>query len=339
MPPIAKRLRAKLGEVLRQYHLLPKGADILVAVSGGQDSVCLLQLLVWWQKQWRWRLVVGHCYHRWQVDSPDNVKQVQDLADRWGLPFVCQSADPIPKGEAEARNWRYQALAELAIANHCQFVATGHTLSDRAETLLYNLIRGSGSRGLGALTWMRPLAQGSEIKSEIKLVRPLLGISRQETGAFCQALNLPIYWDRANEDWHYSRNRIRLELIPYLKTHFNPQVETVLAQTAELLHADHTYLESLAQQFWHSHNIDEPKIDRYALRTHPPALLSRIIRQYLEHHTGQATTYDHVAKFINLLFAPSGTQSDPFPTGLVAIVDRAHIKLKGSAMPQPEPNP
>lgn len=326
MPPIAKRLRAKLGQVLRQQQLLPKGAGVLVAVSGGQDSVCLLQLLCWWQPTWQWQLVVGHCDHRWRADSGENVQSVAQLAQKWGLSFALRTAEPIPQSESAAREWRYHALGEMAEEHHCQFVVTGHTLSDRAETFLYNLLRGSGGRG--AMTWKRLILP----LSSIYLVRPLLGITRQETGEFCQALNLPVYSDSTNSDVRYRRNRIRLELMPYLQKHFNPQVETALAQTAILWQLDNEYLDSLAQEFWHSHDITHTRLARSALRKYPIPIQYRIIRQYLQYHTGQVE-YDHILKLANLLSKANHSQTDPLPNGLIAIVIGDYIHLQPLALP------
>lgn len=98
--------------------------------------------------------------------------------------FYRETADIIPATEAAAREWRYQVLTEIAQSNNYDYIVTGHTKSDRAETLLYNLIRGSGSDGLQALTWQRPLDSIST--NSIILVRPLLDITREQTGHFCQ---------------------------------------------------------------------------------------------------------------------------------------------------------
>ncbi|MFM6348499.1 MAG: ATP-binding protein, partial [Dolichospermum sp.] len=106
-----------------------------------------------------------------------------------------------------------------------------------AETLLYNLMRGSGADGLAALTWQRSLTHG------INLVRPLLNVSRQETAEFCRENLIPIWEDSTNQNLDYRRNRLRLETIPYLKQHFNPQLEIAITQTAEILDSEVSYLE------------------------------------------------------------------------------------------------
>ncbi|MEG4608876.1 tRNA lysidine(34) synthetase TilS, partial [Microcoleus sp. F6_B6] len=151
-------LHAQLHRTLLHRKILPSNQRLLVAVSGGQDSLCLIKLLLDLQPKWGWNLAIVHCDHRWRSDSEASANHVEQLAKNWGISYYLETASDIPKTEAAARQWRYQALTEIAIAHNYPYIVTGHTASDRAETLLYNLIRGSGADGLSALTWTRPLA-------------------------------------------------------------------------------------------------------------------------------------------------------------------------------------
>ncbi|MEL6940342.1 MAG: tRNA lysidine(34) synthetase TilS, partial [Cyanobacteria bacterium J06598_1] len=170
---------AKLHILLRQRILLPKNSHILMAVSGGQDSLCMARLLIDMCSKWQWRLGILHCNHRWRADSADNAAHVAELAQSWQVPVWIEVASSVPSSEAAARDWRYGAIAKVANAEGFEFVVTGHTQSDRAETVLYNLIRGTGTDGLGTLPWVRAL-------DNLSLVRPLLHFSRQETADFCR---------------------------------------------------------------------------------------------------------------------------------------------------------
>ncbi|WP_421655762.1 tRNA lysidine(34) synthetase TilS [Leptothermofonsia sp. ETS-13] len=314
-------LHAHLHRTLKQRQLLEVGQRILVAVSGGQDSLCLLRLLVDLQPKWNWHLAVAHCDHRWQPDT-GNADFVQNLADAWKLPFYLKTAERIDKTEAGAREWRYQALAQMAQQYHLACIVTGHTASDRAETLLYNLVRGSGADGLQALTWKRPLAAG------VFLIRPLLGVTRAETAQFCQEMGLEFWHDPSNQDLKYARNRIRRELLPYLCTHFNPQAEQTLAQTAELLQAEVDYLESeanqLLQQSLHQNQL---RLNRVLVRQAPLALQRRVIRRFLQSLLPCAPGFEHIEKIIPLLNAPNRSQTDPLPGGAIAIVQGDWIQL------------
>ncbi|MEG3905719.1 tRNA lysidine(34) synthetase TilS [Microcoleus sp. B4-C5] len=368
-------LHAQVHRTLLYRQILPSNQRLLVAVSGGQDSLCLIKLLLDLQPKWGWNLAIVHCDHRWRSDSQASANHVEQLAKNWGISYYLETASDIPKTEAAARQWRYQALTEIAIAHNYPYIVTGHTASDRAETLLYNLIRGSGADGLSALTWTRPIADfglpildfrlgnsgenpNSQIsadfrlenqdensqskipnlKSKIYLVRPLLEITRSQTGQFCQEQKLPIWEDSTNQDLQYTRNRIRSELLPYLETHFNPKAQQALAQTAELLRADVEYLEVAASDLLQRAmspiadnmqvNFQLPvKLNRPILREAPLALQRRAMRQLLQQILPSAPSFESVEKLTSLIVAPNRSQTDPFPGGAIGRVEHPSIIL------------
>ena len=143
-------LHARLHKSLRLRSLLPPASKILIAVSGGQDSLCLGQLLLDLSSKWNWQIAIAHCDHQWSTDA-GIAERVAKVASVWQLQFYLKVADALQETEAAARTWRYQALLEIAQEKDFQYVVTGHTKSDRAETFLYNLIRGAGADGLAAL--------------------------------------------------------------------------------------------------------------------------------------------------------------------------------------------
>ena len=323
-------LHAQVHRTLRQRQLLPKNQRLLIAVSGGQDSLCLSKLLLDLQVKWQWQLAIAHCDHQWRPDSEANANHVEKLAKTWQIPFYSQTADRCLKSEAQARQWRYQALSSIAQEQHYPYIVTGHTTSDRAETLLYNLIRGSGADGLQSLTWQRSLDNG------LKLVRPLLEITRTQTAQFCRDFQLPVWEDSTNQDLKYARNRIRQAVIPYLEQHFNPQVEQALAQTGELLRADVEYLENVAQQVLQQ-AIDpnqeviinhSPRLNRLVLRNFPLAIQRRVMRQFIQQILAIAPSFAQVEKLVALIIAPNRSCTDPFPGGAIAEVDRNWIYFR-----------
>ena len=322
-----KQLRAELNAVLRsQPDLLPKNANLLIAVSGGQDSLSLAKLLLMQRAKYSWNLAIAHCDHQWRSDSSANAEHVQKIAAEWGIDFCLRTAEIPLKSEAGARKWRYEMLGEMAKINNCDYVVTGHTRSDRVETLLYNLMRGSGADGLASLTWRRSLTD------DINLVRPLLNVSRHQTKGFCDENQIPIWEDSTNQNLDYRRNRLRLETIPYLQAHFNPQLENAIAQTSELLHGDVLYLESQASQFFEE-NIsviwDErsPRLHRQKLQNQPLALQRRIVRQFLSRYLIHQVNYEDVERFLNLLEVPNRSQSEPFKGNISAFVEHPWIIL------------
>ncbi|MGF1492397.1 MAG: tRNA lysidine(34) synthetase TilS [Microcoleaceae cyanobacterium] len=331
-------LHDQLHRTLRSRHLIPASERVLMAVSGGQDSLCLAKLLLDLQSKWGWELAIAHCDHGWRSDSAANADYIETLAHSWQLPCYRQVAQEISTTEAAARQWRYQVLAEIAKTNNYTYVVTGHTATDRAETLLYNLVRGSGADGLQALTWQRPLKSS---EPSPLLVRPMLDITRHQTGEFCQTQGLRIWLDSTNQDLHYARNRIRLELLPYLETHFNPQTELALAQTAELLQAEVECLEYLTDELYQQavESADTPggtiqqltmKINRQVLRQSFLALQRRVMRRVLHHTLPQAPNFDQIEKLTVLITAPNRSQTDPFPGGTIARVEHPWIIFTSS---------
>lgn len=320
-------LHAKLHRTIRSRHLFEHRQRLLIAVSGGQDSLCLCRLLLDLQPKWGWQLGIAHCNHLWRPDSQANANYVEQLASSWETPFYSHTAQkPLPS-EAAARDWRYQALQAIAQTHDYSCIVTGHTRSDRAETLVYNLIRGSGTDGLQALTWKRRL------DVRLLLVRPILEFTRSETGQFCQNTNIKVWEDSTNQDLKYARNRIRQELIPYLQNHFNPQVEANLAQTAELLQAEVEYLEQAAQQLRQQASATDNtaigcKLNRRILQTAPLALQRRVMRQILQQLLPCNPSFAHIEKLTALITAPSGVQTDPFPGGAIALVDKDWIWIR-----------
>ena len=300
-----------------------------MAVSGGQDSLCLAKLLLDLQPKWGWDLAIAHCDHRWRSDSAANAVFVQNLANQWQISYFKQTAVGVLSSEAAAREWRYQSLMQIAQQHDYGTIVTGHTASDRAETLLYNLMRGSGADGLQALTWTRSLT------ANLQLVRPLLSVTRAQTAQFCQEMGLAIWEDSTNQSLEFARNRIRLELIPYLQTHFNPQVEQALNQTAELLQAEVEYLEAeasrlLGQAKWGIEG-QSYRFDRRPLQTAPIALQRRAIRQFLQQSLPETPNFDQIEKLVTLISAPNRSQTDPFPGGAIAQVEGDWIWLRSAA--------
>lgn len=306
---------------------MAKGQRLLLAVSGGQDSLCLLQVLRDLAPRWQWQLFVLHCDHRWTPDETECARFLATWIRQQGLPCQVETADPITLDEQRARQWRYQMLADWATRWDCHAVVTGHTGSDQAETFLFNLLRGSGSQGLISLDWQRPLDQSRPTSA--KLVRPLLGVWRQETAEFCQHYHLPVWPDRSNQDLTHARNRIRQELIPYLQTHFNPQVEEALTRTAAILQAEHAWLDAQAQQLWPQiYQKDPPRLQRVLMRQQALALQRQLLHRFLNQHLPRAPQFEQVEHLQRLLWAPRRSRTPTFPGGSWAEVEQDWIVLR-----------
>lgn len=207
---------------LSHPSLLPKGSTLLVAVSGGQDSMALVGLLLGLRRLHGWTLHLWHGDHGWHSSSAAIASALGQWCSDQALPLVINRGDRTQTGgEALARRWRYKALHQAAEyisqatpAQPCHHVVTGHTASDGAETLLLQLARGTDLAGLTGLQADRPLPSPSP--AGLRLVRPLLPFLREETAAICTHLQLPIWLDPSNNDLAYARNRIRQQVMPVL---------------------------------------------------------------------------------------------------------------------------
>ncbi len=194
--------------------LLPYDSPLLLSISGGQDSMALVKLILDLKRFYRWDIYIWHGDHGWHNKSKTIAKELEAWCKQQGLNFISERA-PSNQGKSEeaARNWRYESLMKRAESLHlsCKHVLTGHTATDQAETLVLNLARGSYLGGLSSLrenrTW----------KGDIQLIRPLIIFSRQETAQICKELNIPIWIDPSNESLIFKRNRVRNEIIPILE--------------------------------------------------------------------------------------------------------------------------
>lgn len=200
---------------------------VLVAVSGGADSVALARALAG-LKEGKGRLILAHFNHRLRgAESDADEAFVHDLGVRLGLATASAAGD-APLSEAALRDERYAFLTRTAAAHGARFVATAHTADDQVETILFNAIRGTGLKGLAGIPRIRPLNEATT------LVRPLLGVTRCEVLAYLGALGQGYRDDATNVQLHFARNRIRHNLLPLLEREFNPEVREALLRLGHI---------------------------------------------------------------------------------------------------------
>ena len=214
----------RLHKSLKQNtSLLPHNSTLLLAISGGQDSMALLKLIHDLKRLYKWKIEIWHGDHQWHHES----KKIEDELKHWCLNkeilFHSNKANKEEvTNEEKARNWRYKNLimtAKSLSSNNqdstCKKILTGHTATDRAETIIMNLARGSDLIGLSTLKEKRTL------DNSLELVRPLLIFNRDETLEICKEFDLPIWIDPSNENTNLTRNKIRKEILPILNSLYN----------------------------------------------------------------------------------------------------------------------
>ncbi|MDR3622476.1 MAG: tRNA lysidine(34) synthetase TilS [Paludisphaera borealis] len=256
------------------------GADWVVAVSGGGDSVCLLRVLHRLAPELNLRLSVAHLDHGVRGEQArDDARFVEALAGSLGLPFDLGNWRPTRAGhfEVDARTARYAWLREIAEARGASVVAVGHSRDDQAETIMHRILRGSGPRGLAGIPPRRALGPA------VALVRPLLDVTRREIRDELARLNQTCREDPSNDDVSHTRARIRHELLPRLAAEYNPQIVAALGRLGGLAAAERVALDSLIRPIEAAavRSIDPDRIvlDRRALIAHSPFVIAEIVRR------------------------------------------------------------
>ncbi len=243
-------LPRKIQGLIRAHALISSGAHVLVAVSGGADSVALLSVLRAWGRERPLRLTAAHFNHglRGRAAQAD-ARFVRALCADWNIPCRVGRADGAGRGrgagvsvEMAARKARYAFLERTARAVGANLLATGHTSDDQAETVLMRLMRGAGMHGWGGMRLQRPRAPG------LTHIRPLLNTARCEVMEYLQQEGLAWREDESNRDLRFTRNRVRHETLPLLERSLNPNVRETLCRMADLCREDSAWLDQLAQK-------------------------------------------------------------------------------------------
>ncbi|MFZ9850581.1 MAG: tRNA lysidine(34) synthetase TilS [Vulcanococcus sp.] len=267
----------------RRPELLPAGQPLLLAVSGGQDSMALLALLQDLRRLHHWPLELWHGDHGWRPESARQAAELCAWAGRQGLTIHCERWEAPQRNEAAARQWRYGRLLAWGQTLGSQRVVTGHTGSDRAETLLLQLARGSHRQGASGPRPLRPLA--SDPVASVQLARPLLAFSREDTGRICRELALPLWLDASNSEPVHGRNRIRLEVLPVLEA-LHPGASGRLSAWSERLAEEADGIAELTQLALRALEHPDPppagSLDRPALLGLAPANARLLLQAWLE---------------------------------------------------------
>lgn len=225
--------------------------SVLVAVSGGPDSVALLRALAALKVEARGagKLVVGHFHHRLRPEADEDSMFVSELAGQLSLAYeqgeagVAALAQRRRDGiEAAAREARYSFLQSAAERRGARYVVTGHTLEDQVETVLFNILRGTGLAGVAGMTLARPLGPA------VSLVRPMLAVRRVDVLAYLREVGQAFRTDLTNVCTAFSRNRLRHELLPLLREKFNPDIDNALARLSGLAGDAQRIIEQIADE-------------------------------------------------------------------------------------------
>lgn len=333
-------------DLIQRHGLLPEGAAVGIAVSGGADSMGLLDFLADLAPARRLRLVVLHLDHGFRTEAADDARFVADAARARGLPFHGGQIRILAKGnlEALARRARYGFFAEAAARLGVDRIALGHTADDQVETLLERLLRGAGRTGLAAMQPIRD-AEG------ILLLRPFLSTRREAIRADLSSRGIMFREDAMNQDSRFTRVRIRQEILPHLRT-LSPGLDEILLRTAEVLGEEEAFLTRLADEALVAalrpvrFGIDrgETRLDRAVLRRVPRPVLRRCLRAAAARTAGAAAGataagHRHLEAIEELLSAGRTGDHLHLPLGLSVHLERDLLVFTPARETGPAPVP
>jgi tRNA(Ile)-lysidine synthase len=338
-PPAVARVLERVTKTAREHEMFGPGDVVLVACSGGPDSVCLLYSLWHLRRLFKIRLAVFHFDHKLRPDSGKDAAYVRNLASRLKLPFHLRTAEDRPKKSVSVEAWA--TVARMNAANDIRreiggrATAEGHTLDDQAETVLLNLIRGSGLEGIAGID----PGHGEHTR----LVQPLFDVERADVEAFCRALHLRPRRDPMNEDRRYLRAAIRHEVMPVLERETGRGVTRSIARTADLLRGDRDELDTVAVTAFHDavdgDRGNDFRIDVAKLRALPAPVATRVIRlaayNVLSADWAAPWSKEAIEAVLDLANGRPGRRRD-LPEGLKAVREKEYVRVSRSSPPSPE---
>ena len=324
----------KIEQTINKYHMLKQGDHVVVALSGGADSCALLLCLICLSETYGLKLVVAHFNHGLRHEESEGDEQFcRTLAQRCGLLFVTEKMrhPSIPKGvspEDYFRQERYRFLDKVAADHGANKIALGHHLHDQAETVLLNILRGSGLDGLKGFLPMR----------ENKYIRPLMDVSRQDIHDFLKDAGAEYREDSSNNSMAYLRNQIRIELIPYLKENYNPRIEQSLIRMADIIRRDDEFICGYVSDILTSPHIqkkqNEVSFSAEYFKTLHASLGYRLLKALLEGLVPDSKGFSssHVQSLADLVINSASGKEISLPYRLKAEKEYDRIVIKSSWM-------
>ena len=232
--------KEKILKTIEEYNLIENGDKIVVGVSGGPDSICLVDILneIKNDKKIDFEIVICHINHMIREEAKEDQEFVKEYAVSKNIPFYSKEVDVAKLAqdkkistEEAGRNVRYEFFQEILQKINGNKIATAHTKNDNAETVLMNLLRGSGTSGLKGISPIR----------DKKYIKPLIEITREEVEEYCRENKLNPRYDKTNQENIYTRNKVRNILIPLIKKEFNPNIIETIDRLSKLITKDNEY--------------------------------------------------------------------------------------------------
>ena len=238
-------MKQKILQTIKKYNLIENGDGIVIGVSGGPDSICLLHVLNELKNELNFKIYVAHINHMIREEADEETEYVKEFCENLGIECyikridVVKIANNLKRGTEETgRQIRYEFFNEVLEKTTSNKIATAHNNNDKVETILMNILRGSGISGL----------KGIEAIRDNKYVRPLIETSREEIEQYCKDNNLNPRIDKSNSENIYTRNKVRNVVIPYIKQEFNPNILKTINRLSEVSTEENEYLNKVTAE-------------------------------------------------------------------------------------------
>ncbi len=238
-------LKEEVLKTIKTYNLIEKNDKVVIGVSGGPDSICLLHLLYSIKKELEFEIVVAHINHQIRKVADSETEYVKDFCKNLGIECfvkkenITELAKKQKKGTEEAgRQVRYDFFEDVAQKTNSNKIATAHNSNDRAETVILNILRGSGISGL----------KGIEAMRDNKYIRPLIFTKREKIEEYCQENNLNPKIDESNMENIYNRNKVRNIIIPYIEKEFNKNIIQTINRLSDVATEENEFLQKLTEE-------------------------------------------------------------------------------------------
>ena len=310
----------KIKHYMEHYRMVVPGQKVVLGFSGGADSVALLHVLKELQDSMQFQLFAAHVNHGLRGQAAgDDAKFSEDLCRAWSIPFFLKEADvrglaqELHQTEEQAgRLVRYDFFNEVMETVKGDKIATAHHKNDQAETILHNVIRGTGMQGL---TGIKPVREGI-------LIRPLLDVSRQEIEDYLQQSKLIYRVDATNADATYTRNRIRNQLLPTLAQDYNPNIVDSLTRMGDILRGEHDFLTGYCSSLYKeiaSLTPGQTVLELQKFNSCHPAVKRRLVRLAVKEVRGdlEGVSHSHVEAVIQLAASSATGARIVIPAGSV----------------------
>lgn len=269
-------LKEEVLKTIETYNLIEMNDKIVIGVSGGPDSICLLHVLYGLKERLGIEIVVAHVNHMLRDVADLETEYVQNFCKKLGIECYVKKADILEisktqkKGTEEVgRQVRYDFFDEVAKKTNSNKIATAHNSNDRAETVILNILRGSGLSGL----------KGIEPIRDNKYIRPLINTDRQDIENYCNDNKLEPKYDKTNNENIYTRNKVRNTVIPYIKKEFNPNIIKTINRLSSLATEENEYLQAITKQEFENLLIE--KTENIILDLHKFNSLNLVIKRRL----------------------------------------------------------